>query len=114
MALFVPVYALKQVDVPSNVPYKEKIKILEPEKFAEFVGFKGEALQHFTEAVYQARRANFDNDAKENLEKMGRRFKKDENYMEYNHQHFVNYLKKNKKINLLDYVGDGTQITDWF
>lgn len=88
--------------------------ILKPEDFAEFMGYKDQTYKMFMNAVNLARIAPINKKAFEKLEYLaGKSLNDIKTTLNYSHDDFKDFLKKNKKQHLLNYAGDGSKITDW-
>ncbi len=88
--------------------------ILKPEDFAEFMGYKDQTYKMFMDAVNLARIAPINKKAFEKLEDWAFKSLNDiKTTLYYSHDDFKDFLKQHKKQHLLNYVGDGSKITDW-
>ncbi|MFX1359693.1 MAG: hypothetical protein ACFE8T_05060 [Promethearchaeota archaeon] len=114
LLILTPVNALKPQKVPNNIPYKNNVMMLKPEDFAEFMGYKDQTYKMFMDAVNLARIAPINKKAFEKLEDWAFKSLNDiKTTLYYSHDDFKTFLKQHKKQHLLNYVGDGSKITDW-
>ncbi len=87
--------------------------ILKPEEFAEFMAYKDQTYNMFIDAVNIVRIAPINKNAFEKLEDWPAISLNDiKTTLHYSHDNFKDFLKKHQKQHLLNYVEDGSKITD--
>ncbi len=107
LLILVPIRASigRVLDVPNNpdIFYRENIKIMNPFDFSEFIGFGDEKFKKFKEIVDLTNSALSDFHSRDTLKKMALESKSLIcSKLPYSNPEFLEYLKKNNKLYLLE------------
>ncbi len=97
----IPLNANEPQDIDQDVPHSKNVFVLNPKGFAAFLGYKDEICDGFIESVQLARKAIYDEDAREILYEMRMEafeaLKNNENGLNYSTKEFKKFRDKQKE-----------------
>lgn len=114
MLILIPFHSTRSQPPSINIPHSYNVKIMDPVSFANFMGYEGALLDLYIESIELAKRAPFDSNAFEKLQRIALKCKKSitDDY-NYRHKELEKFIKKNYSNynrNLLKYKPDKSSL----
>lgn len=70
LLLLVPINAQKQLKIPLGIPYKHRVKILDPNSFIDFFGYKEKLYDDFINSIDLAKKSTYSKNHRKTLEEL--------------------------------------------